>query len=1079
MPLLAALLGAAGGGAFSAARPATIGDLGSRAVEIHKDEPVQSSAQRAMDNYRRFLELQHTDPALRAEALRRLGDLNLEGGELERMQNEVNAIDLAGAEAIKLYGTLLKAYPDYPRNDQVLYQLARAYETTGQPELALATLDSIVKRYPASPQMDEVNFRRGEILFSAKRYAEAQAAYASVIAHGTSVAYYQQSLYKHGWSMFKQSKNEESLPSFGKVLDAVLIDPRAPGKVRTLDSLSRPDRELVDDTLRVMAITFSYLDGAETLNAYLARNGVPPYAHLLYSRLGDLFVEKERYQDAANAYRSYVARDPNSEFAPGLSMQAIEAYRKGGFDQLVLDGKRDYVERYNFSAPFWKGREHAKYPSVVAELKTNLKDVATYFHATAQKTRQHDDFEQAARWYRDFLKSFPDEPDSAATNYLLAETLFESQQYAAAADEYERTAYNYPANERSATAGYAALAAFAKREAQLTGAERDAWHKRFVDASVHFAQTFPAHPDSGGVLTRAAEDIYKLGDLPRAIIVAQDVLAKQPPVDGPKQRIAWTVIAQSQFDSGDFAAAEKAYVAARNLLPANDPLRKDLSERLAASVYKQGEAKRAAGDGSGAVEDFLRVAALAPASPVRTTAEYDAAAQLIALKQWERAIGVLEGFRLAYPQSTLQPDVTKKLAVAYQQAGHAGQAAVEFEKIASTPTEEPAVRREALATAADLYEKSGNAPRTVAMLERYVEQYPAPFGEALEARQRLLDLAVKAGNAQRSQYWEKDIVRVDAAAGPARTDRSRFLAAKAQLALVTPLRDAFRAIKLVAPLKKSLAAKRKALEAARDGYKLAIDYRVAEVTTAATYETAELFHKLAQDVMASERPKKLNKAEREEYDTLLEEQALPFEDEAIKLHEVNTVRTRDGMWDDSIKASFAALSQLKAGRYGKTEQAATSAAGAPAALLSGIANRLAGDLPAAETALQTATEADANNPMAWTELGVVQRQRGKFAAARTSYEKALAIDPAYAPAHRNLGVLLDLYLGDPAAALQSFMRYKELTGEEKPVNGWIADLKQRLPKDAVPPVQPAAPPTAQPVAAPGPSTASHAAGGPP
>ena len=1052
--------------AVAAGRTPTIGDLGSKAVDIHKDAPVQASAQRAMDNYRRFLELRNTDPALRAEALRRLGDLNLESGELERMEKEVNAIDLAGGEAIKLYSMLLKAYPDYPRNDQVLYQLARAYETTGQPEQALATLDGIVQRFPGSPQLDEVNFRRGEILFSAKRYADAQQAYGRVIAHGTSAAYYQQSLYKHGWSLFKQSLNEESLPSFGKVLDNVLIDRANANKVRAPESLSRPERELVEDTLRVMAITFSYLDGAETLNAFLAKSGVPPYVHLLYARLGDLFVEKQRYQDAATAYRSYVARDPNTEFAPGLSMQAIEAYRKGGFDQLVLDGKRDYVERYNFSSAFWKGREKSKYPSVVAELKTNLKDVATYFHATAQKSKKSSDYEQAARWYRDFLKSFPDEPDSAGTNYLLAETLFESQQFSDAADEYERTAYNYPKNERSAAAGYAALAAFDKHQAALSGAERDSWHKRSVDASVHFAQTFPEHPDSGGVLTRAAQDVFALGDLPRATTLAREIIAKQPPVDNPKQRIAWTIIAQSSFDSGEFAAAEKAYVSARDLLPANDPLRKDLTERLAASVYKQGEAKRAAGDGSGAVEDFLRVAMLAPASPVRATAEYDAAAQLIALKQWERAIGVLEGFRANYPQNNLQSDVTKKLAVAYSEAGHAGQAAVEFEKIAAAPTEEAAVRREALATAADLYEKAGNIAKTVAVLERYVAQYESPFNESLEARQRLLDFALKAGNVQRTQTLRQDIIRVDAAAGAGRTDRSRFLAAKAQLALVLPLRDTFRSIKLVAPLKKSLAAKRKALEAARDGYKVAVDYRVAEVTTAATYETAELFHKLAQDIMASERPKKLNKAEREEYDTLLEEQALPFEDESIKLHELNAVRTRDGLWDESIHASFVALALLKAGRYGKTEQAATSAAGAPGPLLTGIASRLAGDLGAAETLLQAATAADANNAMAWSELGLVQRQRGKFAEARASYEKALALDPAYAPAHRNLGVLLDLYLGDTAAALRSFMRYKEITGEEKPVNGWIADLKQRLPKDAAPPAAPA--PVAPAQAAPAP-----------
>ena len=1049
---LSLLLGPAPGlAANSGSRAPTIGDLAPRNVEIQPDKRVQGSAQRAMETYRRFLELQNADPQLRAEALRRLGDLNLEGGELERMEKEVNAIDLAGAEAIKLYGTLLKVYPNYPRNDQVLYQLARAYETTGQPELALATLDGIVKRYPAAPQMDEVNFRRGELLFSAKRYADSQQAYARVIERGPVATYYQQSLYKHGWSLFKQSSNDECLPSFAKVLDAVLLVKGTTDQVRPLDSLSRPERELVEDTLRVMSITFSYMDGPNTLNAFVAKRGVPAYAHLLYARLGDLFVEKQRYQDAASAYLSYVSRDPNTEFSPGLANQAIEAYRKGGFDQLVLDGKREYVEHYNFGAPFWQGREHAKYPSVVAELKTNLKDVATYFHSTAQASKKSSDFEQAARWYRDFLKSFPGEPDSAATNYLLAETLFESQQYAGAAEEYERTAYDYPRNDKSAAAAYAALAAFDKQQGQLSGPAREAWHKRVVESSLRFAQTFPQHPDSGGVLTRSAEDIFALGDLPRAITVAEQVLAKQPAVDVPKQRIAWTIIAQAQFDAGNFPAAEKAYFSARNLLPVGDPLRKDLSARLAASIYKQAEAKRTAGDGSGAVDDFLRVAAAAPDSPVRTTAEYDAAAQLIALKQWDRAIGVLEGLRRNYPQNTLQPDVTRKLAVAYSEAGRPAEAAVEFEKIAANNSENAAVRREALATAADLYEKSGNSAKTVATLERYVAQYSSPFPEAIEARQRLLDMASKAGNTARTVYWQRELIKADANAGTNRSDRSRLLAARAQLALAVPTRDEFRAVRLVAPLKKSLAAKRKALEAARAAYRTAVDYRVAEVTTVATFETAELYRKLAQDIISSERPKKMSKDERDAYDTLLEEQALPFEDQAITIHELNTVRTTDGLWDAGVKASFAALAQLKAGRYGKTEILTQSVAGSSAALSEGVAHRVAGDLPGAEKALQAATAAETGNVLAWTELGVVQRMQGNFKGAKQSYDSAIAADPNYAPAHRNLGVLLDLYLGDPVAALQSFERYKSLTGEEKPVNGWIAELKQRIAKSAAQP----------------------------
>jgi len=149
--------------------PTTVGDLPQRPIDINTSAKVSGSPAKAMESYRHFLEMQNADPKLRAEAMRRLADLNLESGELERMVNEVTQLDLPGAEAIKLYTTLLKGYPDYARNDQVLYQLARAYETTGQPEQALVTLDRIVRQFPRTPQLDEVQFRRGELLYGSAR----------------------------------------------------------------------------------------------------------------------------------------------------------------------------------------------------------------------------------------------------------------------------------------------------------------------------------------------------------------------------------------------------------------------------------------------------------------------------------------------------------------------------------------------------------------------------------------------------------------------------------------------------------------------------------------------------------------------------------------------------------------------------------------------------------------------------------------------------------------------------------------------------------------------------------------------
>jgi tetratricopeptide (TPR) repeat protein len=660
-----------------------------------------------------------------------------------------------------------------------------------------------------------------------------------------------------------------------------------------------------------------------------------------------------------------------------------------------------------------------------------------------------------------------------------------------------------------------------------------------VESGVKFAQTFPDHPDGNGVLARAAEDLYKAKNLPRAIEVAGILLARNPPATQAQRRIASSVTGQARFDQGDFAGAEQSWLQARELAAGDATMQRNLTDQLSVTVYRQAEAKRAAGDSAGAVEDFLRVARVAPGTAAVETAQYDAAAELIKLKSWPQAIEVLEGFRRDYPKSKQQADVTQKLAVAYMESGRSDAAAGEFERIASARDQSPELRLEALSIAAEQYEKGGNTARAVALLERLVTEFPTPVAQRIETRQKLADYAAKAGNTERVTYWQREIVKADGAAGAARTDRTKYLAAKASLALAAPARDAYRAVKLTAPLKTSLAAKRKALDTALNGYKNAAAYNVAEVTTQASFEIAELYRQLGADLMASERPKRLSADELEQYDLLLEEQATPFEEQAIKLHEANTEHARDGIYDEGVKASFAALAKLLPARYGKTEvppayhaslalpQLAPEVAAAiaqpaegasqttvpaappappaapraapPARLESqltravsqlnagaaadaelefrqlveaapefggaaydlGVLLRSQNRLEDAEKALAEATRREPRSAQAFTALGLVQRERGEFSAAMASYAAALQADAGYAPAHRNLGVLKDMYLGDPAAALDNFERYQALTGEDRPVTSWIADVKQRAGRRDATPAGPAQPEAAK------------------
>jgi tetratricopeptide (TPR) repeat protein len=898
----------------------TIKDLEDREIKVERDPPSNVQQQQAIEQYQRFLELKPPPKAnnepMRAEAMRRLGDLQVEVDEAARAGGASDFEGLQNREAIKLYESLLKQFPKYERNDAVMYQLSRAYETEAQPEKALAVLDKMVAQYPSSKWNTEAQFRRGELLFSAARYKDSEQAYAEVIAAGVDSGYYDQGLYKHGWSLFKQGRGEESVDSFLKVIERVLVDD---GKLRERDALERPARELTDDAFRAVAITFYDLEGPESLDAFLGQRGDPVYAHLLYEALGNLYIEKERYQDAALAFEAFAKRRPEDRFAPSLQMRTIEAYQKGGFASLVLEGKQAFVERYAFGSPFWKDRTVQDAPEVAAQLKANQKDLAQYYHAAAQKSKKPEDYGIAARWYRAMLDSFPQDAEAPQTRYLLAEVLFESGRFAEAAKEYERTAYDYPAHAKSAAAGYAALVAYTRHEATISGESKTLWHRQGIESEIMFATSFPEHAESARVLTKADEALFALNEFDRVIEVSQQILERKPQVDVKYQRTASTLLAHSLFDRGRFAEAESAYVRVQGYLPANDPDRAAIEERIAASVYKQAEAKQQAGDTSGAVNDFLRVAALAPNAKVSANAEFDAASILLREKQWDRASKVLEGFRRKYPNHELAPEVTRSLAVAYLETGRAGESAAEFERIAARSEETADVRREALWQAATLYEKAGSQANAGRAYAAYVKQFPAPLDPAQNARQRLADMAKAQNDTRVRSQWINEIIAADKSAGAARTERSKYLAAKATIETADPQVAMFNSIKLNAPLDKSLKAKRGAMERALTIYGQALDYGVAEVTTAATYGMAEMYRQLAADLISSERPKGLDADAREQYDVLLEEQAFPFEEKAIELHEANTRRTSDGVYDEWIQHSFDVLAKLKPARYAKAE----------------------------------------------------------------------------------------------------------------------------------------------------------------
>ncbi len=820
-------------------------------------------------------------------------------------------------EAIETYKQILEQYPDYERNDRVLYQMSRAYDEIGQPDEAMEVMNRMVREYPYSRHVDEVHFRRGEYYFVRKKFIDAEDAYSAVIALGPGSDYHELALYKKGWTLYKQYFYEEALDNFVAMLDHrkdIGFD---------FDALDDDDDEhRITDTFRVISLSFSNMGGPEVVDKYFSKNGRRSYADKIYSNLAEFYFSKLRYDDSASVYKSFIELNPYHARSPHFGMRVVEIYGEAGFAQLVVEAKRDFATTYALNAEYWDHVEIEDSQEVVGFLKTNLTDLAGHYHALYQEEVFTDErpanFIEANRWYRQLLGSFPDDPETPGINYQLADLLLENGDFVDAAGEYERTAYHYSAHEKSSAAGYAAVYAYRQELEVATGARQRGVKEATVDSSLRFAETFPDHEQAPVVLGAAADDLYEMKDFPRAIESAHLLVARYPAADPDLRRSAWAVVAHSSIDIAEYVDAEVAYTNVLGLTPEDDESRAAVVDGLAAAIYKQGEQANLLEDYRAAAGHFLRIKTIAPTSAIRSSAEYDAAAALMKLEDWTMASTVLEDFRATHTEHDLNTDATKQLAYIYRQDGQTARSAAEHERISAEATD-PELGREALLTAAELYDEVRVMDDAIRVYEQYVDLYPRPLDIAMQTRNRLAEIYHEQSDYQRYFDELNEMIEEDRDAGADRTDRSRFLASRAALVLVERQYEQFAKLELKQPFEESLARKQQSMDETLASLEGLVSYEVAEVTAAATYYIAQVYLNFSASLLDSERPAGLSEAEMNSYELVIEEEAYPFEEQAIEIHEENFELLTAGVYNAWVQKSLDELAGLMPGRYAKNE----------------------------------------------------------------------------------------------------------------------------------------------------------------
>lgn len=910
----------------NAKKELTIADLNSNPIEFHQATGVSPQRRRAIDHYQAYL--QKTEYKTHyAEALRRVADLELEISEESETREDDAVSNEIMLSSIEHYNTYLATYPGHEKNDLILYQLAKAYSLTGDIEKALKMMDEIVANYANSRHIDEVQFRRGEILFVWREFEQAEKAYSDIVVNHKLSAFYEKSLYKLGWSQFKQSHYMQSLSTYLSLLDIKQQESKI-DQYGLTELASKSEKDFILDSLRVVSLSLSYLNGYHTIQRLFQGHQKKFYEPLIYKQLAELYSKKQRFADAAKTYMAFTDNYSKNHRGPEFHSLALQAYIDGGLDGEVLPAKISYVKRYGVKSFFWSRQSLQNKKSIKPELIKHIKDIAFHYHAQARIFKKLGGYKTAAYWYKKFLESFPKNTDAAYMNFLLAESLYDAKNYSAALQEYEKTAYNYSRHKYSAEAAYAALLTYNKLLVSLTKEGKAKLKKLSLESAIRFSNGFAEDKHAPAVITRTAERLFEIKEYSRASEFSKRIIDHKTLKNKALLLTARIVYAHSQFELKDYSKAEVAYKSAIIYVPLkgkkNKNLKSDLTEKMAASIYMQAETFKNKSELQLAAHHYLRLGKTIPGSAIHIIADYDAATIFVQSKQWQSAINTLLRFRKKFSMTKKEnkqyaQGVASKLVVSYSQTAQFSKAAREI-KLLSSMAKTAQERRSLLWEAAEMYDKAGREDLAVTQYIKYIGKHKQPFLQLIEAHDRVAEYYKSHKVVKLRNKWLVKLIKLENMGAKKRNEHTRYLAAGASLELARPKIDLYEAIKLNRPLKKNLRIKKQRMKAAINAFKQVLSYKVAQYTTAATYSMGEIYSHLANSLMTAEKPKGLSTEELEQYDILLEEQAYPFEEKSIDIHVSNIKRTQQGIYDEWIKKSMKILASYQPARYAKHEK---------------------------------------------------------------------------------------------------------------------------------------------------------------
>ena len=472
--------------------------------------------------------------------------------------------------SIALYRQLLEKFPKFKFNDATTYLLGYCLEKQNDFEGAQQAYHDVIDDYPKSKFVTEAWVRIGEYYFDDYDDPDALPRAADAYEHAikdTRSPLYDKSLYKLGWTYYRQDRFEPAVQRFLELVD--YYDRTGPKK----DGKSTGD--LRGEALQYTAISFAdeKWGSVDKAKATFAKMGGRPYEAEVYRRMGDVYFDQTRHTDAIAAYRVALQRDPLAVDAPKLQQKIVQAYERDRKLNEAFAESEALANAYAPGTPWYE--KHKNDPEVIDATQDlaerNLYGSAIYHHQQALALKQQGKLEAAKTMFdcrgqglRGVPERFPRSKAAYEVQFFAAECQYNSLQFAKAAKNYDAIRDTGADDKYRKDAAYGAVLAWSKLVEQLqdrrssrsirsSGARTDPRARSrspsssrprrssLVAAIDAFVQLSPNDERAPGVAYKAAELLYAHNQFPDARNRFENIIRSYPKSEVSKYATNLTV----------------------------------------------------------------------------------------------------------------------------------------------------------------------------------------------------------------------------------------------------------------------------------------------------------------------------------------------------------------------------------------------------------------------------------------------------------------------------------------------------------------------------------------------------------